>query len=412
LEEATRVAQKYVIVQEDLQGQSKLEADQEYLHEWSGNFRSDEEWQHIFSLLGMTLEHQAAPPSSCAGGYEVKRQLYVLKASTAPSKKPGLSPLAEESILTLGPETIQPRVGRIALAWTATLEACEAFQNSFRSAAAQLALDNAHGSTNLVYNAYLFADNECRSFLENDKTFLQGTSQLLKLNVLDLKEIAELPGADINMFRKGASARLYLPEALPVDGFLYMDSDAIATGSFAPIVATMEKEKNAVLFMSEEVDSSVCTDCGGYSHEDLKEFRWGPNGLNSGILGVNINSWRSRAMSSRVSDIINKFEGRLKLGDQDIFNILSKDDSALLHVLPCESNWRCDSQCSSAPIFLHGNHQTFKYEWKNLFNKLLEAADRVLISSTSLLQTNLPTSLWEMTFPGKHSVDIIPTKLF
>merc|ERR1719401_184527 len=55
LEDAKRVARKYVIVQEDMKGQSIAQVQAQFGHEWSGTFRSDEEWQKIFSLLGMTV---------------------------------------------------------------------------------------------------------------------------------------------------------------------------------------------------------------------------------------------------------------------------------------------------------------------------------------------------------------------
>merc|ERR1711971_320236 len=87
-----------------------------------------------------------------------------------------------------------------------------------------------------------------------------------------------------------------------------------------------------------------------------------------------------------------------QFGDQDILNILCRDDPALLEWMPCQFNWRVNSGCSNTPTVLHGNMGAFSRRWKSHGPKYLAAAGQVL-KSTEEARRNLPGSLWEMAFP-------------
>merc|ERR1712048_131302 len=86
--------------------------------------------------------------------------------------------------------------------------------------------------------------------------------------------------------------------------------------------------------------------------------------------------------------------------DQDILNLLAREDLSNLEVMPCEFNLRSDSQCNSSnntmPQFLHGNRGLFEKSWLNAELKLLAGAERVLRNSgnATLLATG-PAHLWQ-----------------
>jgi len=80
LVDAKRVANKYVVVVEDLKGEIVDHANQNFEHEWHGTFRGPKEWRALFSLLGFRLVHEANPEPLCSPyGFHVDRALYVLE---------------------------------------------------------------------------------------------------------------------------------------------------------------------------------------------------------------------------------------------------------------------------------------------------------------------------------------------
>ena len=78
LEHAKRISRRYVVVMEDLQGETHQHAKMQFGHEWQGQFRSDEEWRALFRLVGMQVVHHTPIAQTCAWGYHLPRALYVL----------------------------------------------------------------------------------------------------------------------------------------------------------------------------------------------------------------------------------------------------------------------------------------------------------------------------------------------
>ena len=80
LREAKRVAKDFILIQEDLKGETPAEAKRNYDHEWAGTFRGDAEWKAIFSLLDLSLVRDVSLPANCSGmPSHVHRTFYVLK---------------------------------------------------------------------------------------------------------------------------------------------------------------------------------------------------------------------------------------------------------------------------------------------------------------------------------------------
>lgn len=77
LEEARRVSRRFIIIGEDLKGSTKAERQGNFVHEWSGTFRADIEWRHIFRLLGLELVRAFEVDKRCARDQRLPHHLYI-----------------------------------------------------------------------------------------------------------------------------------------------------------------------------------------------------------------------------------------------------------------------------------------------------------------------------------------------
>lgn len=85
LKDARRVAQKYVIVAEDLKADRNADYELKWVqhhHDPHGTFRGDREWKNLFDLLDLRLVHEAGP-RMCGDNMDVGRQLYILEVPDA-----------------------------------------------------------------------------------------------------------------------------------------------------------------------------------------------------------------------------------------------------------------------------------------------------------------------------------------
>ena len=74
LQEGKRVARSHmhIVIEEDLQGTTEDQNYREFKHEWHGTFRSRHEWLALFSVLGLKVVHEAAPPLGCNHAFSYK----------------------------------------------------------------------------------------------------------------------------------------------------------------------------------------------------------------------------------------------------------------------------------------------------------------------------------------------------
>ena len=78
LRDAKRVAKKFILIQEDLKGETRVEARENFDHEWAGTYRGDAEWKALFSLLELAVVKEISIPAECSAR-RVHRKFYVLK---------------------------------------------------------------------------------------------------------------------------------------------------------------------------------------------------------------------------------------------------------------------------------------------------------------------------------------------
>tara|TARA_B110001452_G_scaffold8996_1_gene7827 strand:+ start:1048 stop:2049 length:1002 start_codon:yes stop_codon:yes gene_type:complete len=81
LQHAKRVSRRYIVVVEDLRGETEKQAKMQFGHEWKGQYRGDEEWRSLFKLIGLRVVHDTPIAQTCAWGFHVPRALYVLAVS-------------------------------------------------------------------------------------------------------------------------------------------------------------------------------------------------------------------------------------------------------------------------------------------------------------------------------------------
>lgn len=78
LGEAKRISRRYVVVVEDLQGETIEEAQLNFAHDWRGVFRGRREWLQLFRLTGLVLHATLTIPRDC-GHRDLPREVFVLR---------------------------------------------------------------------------------------------------------------------------------------------------------------------------------------------------------------------------------------------------------------------------------------------------------------------------------------------
>jgi lipopolysaccharide biosynthesis glycosyltransferase len=242
------------------------------------------------------------------------------------------------------------------------------------------------------WDVWCVVDDVCSDILDRDK--LQSKYSFNKLNIRDLVY-------SVDLFAHCASARLWVPQVLTqYKHFLYMDSDVIATKSIEPALRQMEEHKEVGIFMAEEVVSATCPGCGEYASRQVKA---GVNGYNSGVLGINSDVWINSGTRDHIFGIlVEAKEGKfqLRMGDQDILNLLAKRNILTLQDFPCEFNVRYEADCKEGsdwgmPVILHGSRKMFGGRWKRAHHRLMRQANTMVYAWTD--DQRLATSLWEAT---------------
>ena len=164
------------------------------------------------------------------------------------------------------------------------------------------------------------------------------------------------------MFRPCAMNRLYIPQMLPdVEKLIYIDTDTLVVGDLGKLWDEFKHFTPSTVFgFTLEAEGPG----GGYASQTRLKTYYGDNGINSGVALIHIKNWPSDldAHIERVAKTATPEE--LKVGDQDVLNIVLHSRPELVHVLPCSWNlrpwsyWLCKSPPWSRTI-IHGSDGTF-----------------------------------------------------
>lgn len=311
------------------------------------------------------------------------------------------------------------------------------FMGAFQTLAAQLALDRANlkipspggkplypgapEGTVWPARAYVIIDTEGEKVLKMPKPqkFLKTAKDVVTLEEMRLTWILESPVARsaLEESKLCALSKLYVPRLLAEreSYLLFLDNDALVTGTVMPMMQAIVSQEagkgKPPIFMSEEVVYQNCPRCGWYHYKPNDVYgsepvMSGDNGFNSGLLGVNIDAWRSADMDAKVeAAFVEVWQGRLRIpfGEQDIVNMVARRHKGLIHPLPCEFNVRVNSQCHDrctprTPKVLFGSRQWFEKKWSEAYAKIVNAAKKLWkqVDDSGALPDTLPVSVWEM----------------
>uniref|UniRef100_A0A6B2EA77 UDP-D-xylose:beta-D-glucoside alpha-1,3-D-xylosyltransferase n=1 Tax=Phlebotomus kandelakii TaxID=1109342 RepID=A0A6B2EA77_9DIPT len=199
----------------------------------------------------------------------------------------------------------------------------------------------------------------------------------------------------INLFKPCAAQRLFLPSLLShIDSVLYMDTDTLFLSSVVDAWKMFRQfnESQMVGLSPEHEDVNV----GWYNRFARHPF-YGPLGLNSGVMLMNLTRMRAFEWEQKILPIYKEYRVKITWGDQDLINILFHFHPEKLFVFPCEWNYRPDhcmymSVCKapSGVRIVHGNRGYFHSEKQPAFREIFAAIEEYQIGSNPYRHFLLP----------------------
>ncbi|KAK7103400.1 glucoside xylosyltransferase 2-like isoform X1 [Littorina saxatilis] len=173
-------------------------------------------------------------------------------------------------------------------------------------------------------------------------------------------------------FAPCASQRLLFPSLLrDVDALVYVDADAVLLSPLDKMWNYFSRFNSTQMLalVPEHEDPTV-----SWYHQSSKIPYFGPFGLNSGVILMNLTRLRQVNWSSTLVQYHQVYEKNIVFFDQDLINIYCHFHPERLYVMDCSMNYRVDhcesrestsgSVCKSAEwngaYLLHGSKRSFK----------------------------------------------------
>ena len=172
------------------------------------------------------------------------------------------------------------------------------------------------------YNFYLLPDHlDQRDMLILGSVISRYDNASIKIVKVDEKLLENAVESD--RILKSAYYRILAPELLPnINRAIYLDCDIIANTNLHDLWQT-SLEGN-VLAAVEDAGFHDRLEHMGITHDNSKYF-------NSGMMLIDLVSWRSQAVTQRVLDYINHHPEKLRFHDQDALNAILYDKWLHLH---------------------------------------------------------------------------------
>ncbi|XP_069677720.1 glucoside xylosyltransferase 1 isoform X2 [Periplaneta americana] len=190
------------------------------------------------------------------------------------------------------------------------------------------------------------------------------------------------------LFKPCASQRLFLPTVLSdIDSLLYVDTDTLFLGPLEDVwrhFDLMNSTQMAALTPEHEDPNT------GWYNRFAKHPYYGPLGVNSGVMLMNLTRMRTFSWTNYVVPIYKEYKLKITWGDQDIINIIFHFHPDKLYIYPCRYNYRPDhcmymSVCKSAEsegvAVLHGSRGSFHAEKQPAFRAIYRAMEELGIDS-------------------------------
>lgn len=110
-----------------------------------------------------------------------------------------------------------------------------------------------------------------------------------------------------------------------------------------------------------------------------------PYGLNSGVSMLRLDRLRAASFNNTVADIVAKFSKRLKLADQDVWNVYAQAAPQNAFLMPCEWNVRTDSLCRQRSMvkLLHGSRWSFHHEARSIGQAWIKVGEGKYLQNSS-----------------------------
>lgn len=183
------------------------------------------------------------------------------------------------------------------------------------------------------------------------------------------------------LFKPCAAQRLFLPSILEsVESLLYVDTDILFLSPVGDIWQFFNKfnDSQIAALSPEHEDPNI-----GWYNRFARHPYYGPLGVNSGVMLMNLTRMRHFKWENHVLPIHKEYKLRITWGDQDIINILFYYHSEKLFIMPCEYNYRPDhcmymSICNASVDgikIMHGNRGYFHSNKQPLFRAAFEAIE-------------------------------------
>ncbi len=171
---------------------------------------------------------------------------------------------------------------------------------------------------NLEADTYVFSDGLSKS---DETRLIETWTTGEPTRALNIRKYS--PKAIGNTLHGNATAygRLYLGDLLPnYDRCIYLDCDIVVNASLQDLIYLLPP------------DGLLAADCTGDRNWSLDRQLFIDTGIgldgpcfNSGILAINLNTWRSSNALGKCRDIASQFTGRFASADQALLNVAFHD---------------------------------------------------------------------------------------
>ncbi|XP_017772638.1 PREDICTED: glucoside xylosyltransferase 2 [Nicrophorus vespilloides] len=223
-------------------------------------------------------------------------------------------------------------------------------------------------------------DNLIENFQEKLSEWQEFTNNAFTFRVMPLTFPKDNAQEWRKLFKPCAAQRLFLPSVLDdIDSILYMDTDTLF---LTPVEDVWEHFNNMnssqmAALAPEHEDPNV-----GWYNRFARHPYYGPLGVNSGVMLMNLTRMREFQWVNYVIPIYKRYKLKITWGDQDIINIIFHFHPDKLYIYPCRYNFRPDhcmymSVCKSAEragvAVIHGSRGFFHLEKQPVFTAIYRA---------------------------------------
>ncbi|XP_059473831.1 glucoside xylosyltransferase 1 [Neocloeon triangulifer] len=199
------------------------------------------------------------------------------------------------------------------------------------------------------------------------------------------------------LFKPCASQRLFLPNLLQdLDALLYVDTDTLFLTPLERIWQHLHHFNSSQMAALTPEHEDRAT---GWYNRFARHPYYGPLGVNSGVMLMNLTRMRNFGWIDYVMPIYQEYKLKITWGDQDIINILFHFHPDKLYVYPCRYNFRPDhcmymSVCESADkegvAVVHGNRGSFHSEKQPAFHAVYRAMEEYQLGTDPYRNLLLP----------------------